>query len=596
MGRWSEHPRAERTGRTETRRAQARPDRSRRLALEGLESRRLLSVGIREFPIPTANSAPFWITSGPGAVLSFTAGGTNQIQEYNPATHGFTTFSVATATLGSSSYIAAADNGDLYFTASTGNSIERLNPATHVITAFPIPTAGLGPQYITTGANGDLYFTASGANVVEQLNPTTNVFTSFFIPTANSGATGIISGPDSSLWFIESTANKIGELNPATNVFTEIPIPTDVGAASTITTGSDGNLYFTKPGSNSIGQFNPTTRVFRSFPIPVANSGVANITTGSDGNLYFTMPDVNEIGELNLTTLHFTVLAIPTANSGVSGITTGPDGNVYFAETNANKIGEVVIGPTPTPTPTPHPKTGFQIRRAAVLIRTKIGTTTQLTVAPNPSIVGQDVTLTATVTAAEAATLSGTVTFLIGGIAQPPVNVPELNGVAQATLSTKLSDGTQAITAVYNGKSNLAASTSNAVSLVVAPAPGDGPTVVHLARFGYHSLPTTLVLTFDKALDPSSAQDPLDYTITNSQGHAIRIASVVYNPANFTVAIAPAARLNIHRSYRLTVTGTAPTGLTDTSGNLLDGALTGEPGSNYVTTVTATDLDIPGKA
>ena len=147
----------------------------------------------------------------------------------------------------------------------------------------------------------------------------------------------------------------------------------------------------------------------------MANSGVANITTGSDGNLYFTMPSVNEIGELNPTTLHFTVLAIPTANSGVSGITTGPDGNVYFTETSANKIGEVVIGSTPTPTP--HPKTGFHIRRAAVLIRTKIGTTTQLTMAPNPSIVGQDVTLTATVTAAEAATLSGTVTFFIDGTA-----------------------------------------------------------------------------------------------------------------------------------------------------------------------------------
>jgi streptogramin lyase len=593
MGRWSERPRAERTRRTATGRTQARTDRSRRLVLEGLESRRLLSVGIREFPILTANSAPFWITSGPGAVLSFTAGGTNQIQEYNPATHGFNPFSVATATLGSSSYITTGDDGNLYFTASAGNSIEQLNPATHVITAFPIPTAGLGPQYITTGTNGDLCFTASGANIIEQLNPTTNVFTSFFIPTANSGATGIISGPDSSLWFIESTANKIGELNPATNVFTETPIPSDVGAASTITTGSDGNLYFTEPGSNSIGQFNPTTRVFRSFPIPVANSGVANITTGSDGNLYFTMPNVNEIGELNLTTLHFTVLAIPTANSGVAGITTGPDGNVYFAETSANKIGEVVIGTTPTPTP--HPKSGFHIRRAAVLIRTKIGTTTQLTVSPNPSIVGKDVTLTATVTAAEAATLSGTVTFFIDGIAQSPVTLPELNGMAQSTLSTKLSDGTHVITAVYNGKSNLAVSTSNAVSLVVAPAPGDGPTVVHVSRFGYHSLPTTLVLTFDKALDPSIAQDPLNYTIVNSQGHSIPIASAVYNPAAFTVTITPAARMNIRRSYHLTVTGTAPTGLTDTSGNFLDGALTGEPGNNYVTTVTGSDLVIPGK-
>ena len=160
--------------------------------------------------------APFWIASGPGSVLSFTAGGVNQIQEYNPATHGFTSYSVATASLGSSSYITTGDDGNLYFTVSASNAIEQLNPVTHVITAFPIPTAGLGPQYITTGSNGDLYFTASGANVIEQLNPTTNVFTTIFILTANSGATGITSGPDNSLWFIESTANKIGETQSGT--------------------------------------------------------------------------------------------------------------------------------------------------------------------------------------------------------------------------------------------------------------------------------------------------------------------------------------------------------------------------------------------
>ena len=69
----------------------------------------------------------------------------------------------------------------------------------------------------------------------------------------------------------------------------------------------------------------------------------------------------------------------------------------------------------------------------------------------------------------------------------------------------------------------------------------------------------------------------------------MRIASVVYNPSNFSVTIATATRLSTHRSYDLTVVGTAPTGLTDTQGRLLDGALSGAPGSNYVTTVTASD-------
>ena len=248
-------------------------DRSRRLVVEGLESRRLLAVGIREFPIPTANGAPFWITAGPGVgpLISPPAAPTRSGRTTRPRTAS-PPFSIPTASVGSSSYITAGTDGNLYFTDSKDNAIEQLNPGTHVITSFPIPTASLGPQFITTGPDGNLYFTASSANVIEQLDPTTRVFKTFFIPTANSGATGITSGPDNSLWFIESARTRSGNSIRPPVSSRNLPIPTTVGGSSTITTGADGDLYFTEPGSNSIGQFNPTTHVFRSLPIPVANS------------------------------------------------------------------------------------------------------------------------------------------------------------------------------------------------------------------------------------------------------------------------------------------------------------------------------------
>ena len=256
------------------------------------------------------------------------------------------------------------------------------------------------------------------------------------------------------------------------------------------------------------------------------------MAAGSDGNLYFTENSANQIGEFTASGHTFTSLFIPTPNSGPTNITGGPDGNIYFIEANANKIGEVVIK-TPTPPKPPHVKK----HKGVVVVRPKILTTTELTVAPNPATVGQAVELTATVTIVQATTPTGTVTFSIDGQAQPPVRLSEQNGVAEASLSTKLADATHTITATYNGNSTFAPSISNAVSLVVAPAPGDGPTVVHLARFGIHSRPTSLVLTFDKALDPASAQDPLNYAITNSRGRSVRIASVVYDPSALTVTI-----------------------------------------------------------
>jgi hypothetical protein len=60
----------------------------------------------------------------------------------------------------------------------------------------------------------------------------------------------------------------------------------------------------------------------------------------------------------------------------------------------------------------------------------------------------------------------------------------------------------------------------------------------------------------------------------------------------------PSVRLNVHRAYRLTIKGRASGRLADTHGNLLDGAGTGRPGSNYVTMVGRHTLvfGLPGTA
>jgi virginiamycin B lyase len=540
----------------------------RRLGFEGLELRRLLAEGIREIPVPTPNSNPFWITSGPGSALYFTAGGTNQIVEYKPATQSFLSFLIPGISLGSQSTIAAGSDGNLYFTSSSVNVIGQFNPAVGLTQSFQVPTSNLGTSYITTGPDGNLYFTASTANVIERLDPTTHGFFTFPIPTTKAGAAGITSGPSGSLWFVETTANKIGQLNPTTRVITEFPIPLANSGATYITTGLDGNLYFTAPAVNDLVQFNPTSRRFTTYPIPTANSGAATITAGSDGNIYFTEPSSNQIGQFNPSTRVFATFPIPTANSGVAGIAAGPDGNVYFTESAANKLGELVL-------------------------TTGTATTTQLTATPNPAVVGQVVTLTATVRATTRSP-TGTVTFFIDGTAQPAVKVVVRNGVAQATLSTKLGAATYLVTAVYKAHAGSAGSVSNAVSLIVAPAPGDGPTVVNLVRLGFHAEPTTLVLSFDKPLDLFRAQDLGNYKIVQVHGRPVPIGLVGYDPTDHTVTIFPRQRLNLHRSYRLTVVGTAPGGLTDTSGNLLDGALTGHPGSDYVATVTSRNLRLPG--
>jgi hypothetical protein len=96
-----------------------------------------------------------------------------------------------------------------------------------------------------------------------------------------------------------------------------------------------------------------------------------------------------------------------------------------------------------------------------------VRTTTAAAVSPNPSVFGQSVAITATVTSG-AGVPSGSVTFNDGSTG---LATGSLNGSGQAAFSTSaLTAGTHTITGSYGGAGNFAGSTSNAVSLTVNKA------------------------------------------------------------------------------------------------------------------------------
>jgi len=217
-------------------------------------------------------------------------------------------------------------------------------------------------------------------------------------------------------------------------------------------------------------------------------------------------------------------------------------------------------------------------------------TSMQLTSSANPSTFGQSVTFTALVCCGTGtSTPTGTVTFTIDGKAGPPIPLAEVNGKMQATFTTSsMTPGTCTIVAAYSGDLHFAPSQSSAQSQEVNA--GDGPTIVSMLRFGYHMMPTTLVLTFDEALAAVTAEDTQDYRIIGPAGRVIGIKSAVYDPENLTVTLHPQQRINLHYNYELVVDGIAPDGLTNTQGQLLDGADNGKPGSDYRAPLTWRNL------
>jgi uncharacterized repeat protein (TIGR01451 family) len=170
---------------------------------------------------------------------------------------------------------------------------------------------------------------------------------------------------------------------------------------------------------------------------------------------------------------------------------------------------------------------------------------------------------------------------------------------AQVTIVTKpttTGNITNTASAVSTAPDTL--TSNNFVSIIVpvnaSTTPGvGGPTITNLKRSGFHNQPTTLVLTFDAALNASTAQNASNYTLTTagpdgrfgtSDDVTVPIKSVVYDSGAHTVTLTPKRMIPLTTPARLVVNGTAPNGITDTFGVLLDGDNNGTPGGNYVAT------------
>ena len=105
---------------------------------------------------------------------------------------------------------------------------------------------------------------------------------------------------------------------------------------------------------------------------------------------------------------------------------------------------------------------------AAAVVTVGIATSTSVTSSLSPSVHGQSVTFTATVTPSSGtATLTGSVTFYAGSTALGTATIAS----KKATLATTaVPTGSQAITAVYSGDSHYGPSTSAALTQVVNQA------------------------------------------------------------------------------------------------------------------------------
>ncbi|MGD0321941.1 MAG: Ig-like domain repeat protein [Acidimicrobiales bacterium] len=143
----------------------------------------------------------------------------------------------------------------------------------------------------------------------------------------------------------------------------------------------------------------------------------------------------------------YSTSTLPAGNTYVEAVYQGLSGT--FATSTSNIVTQVVTSP--------------------------IATTTALTSSPNPSLLGESVTLSATVTKSSGSgTPSGTVSFYLGTPSgtHSLLGTGTLNSSGKASLTTtSLPAGTDSLYAVYGGGGSFAASTSPVITQVVIAPP-----------------------------------------------------------------------------------------------------------------------------
>src|SRR5437016_3824794 len=350
----------------------------------------------------------------------------------------------------------------------------------------PAPTAGfigdgLLTHTITGSPSNTNFFRIEGPNVggpgvnVVETNLFTNVIGKLYVRPATS--TTLNSTPNPSVFgqavtLTATVAPVVPDTIAPTGTVTFRDGPTTLGTV-TLVNGSASLVT----AALTVGAHSLTASYSGDLEFAASTSAVRTQTVnpGPTATTLTTTPNPSVVGQA--VTLSTTVTALAPAVGLPTGTVTFRDGaTVLGTVTLVNGSASLV---TSTLTVGTHPLSATYSGSATFAVSTSAtvnqvvnapaaaATSTSLTSTPNPSIVGQTVTLSSTVTSG-AGVPTGTVTFRDGATVLGTVTL--VNGSASLSIST-LTAGTHPLTATYIGSAALAASTSPTVNQIVnAPA------------------------------------------------------------------------------------------------------------------------------
>lgn len=220
---------------------------------------------IEEFQIPTVDSQPSGIVSGPDKRLWFTETLNNSIGSIDPwAPSDIRELPSLPHTNSSPTSIVLGPDRNLWFTESEAPRIGMITPPS-MISEFDLPSGVRAGDAMVADPNGLVWFsvfTSAGLGLASITTDAAHVIRTYVLPVGVAGEIpGLTLGADGNLWLTEST---LGPHHSHTNAriarvltsdptsYKEFPIIPDDFAPQAICNDGIGNLWFSSNG-NSVG-------------------------------------------------------------------------------------------------------------------------------------------------------------------------------------------------------------------------------------------------------------------------------------------------------------------------------------------------------
>jgi uncharacterized repeat protein (TIGR01451 family) len=467
--------------------------------------------------------------------------------------------------------------GNLFVTNFDDNTISKIDPTGSFSSQF---AGGINanPQSIAFDAAGNLFVgVAGGDHQVREYGPKGTLINTFPVALENGGSNWVELSPDQHTLYYTSEGKSVLTYNTATKTqgaafATNLPGT----AAQALRLLPDGGMLVAD--TQSVVRLDKTGAVVKTYTVPGANDLFA-VNIDPTGAAFWTADGgTTNVYEIDIAS--GVVIGHINSNPGTAITGLAVKGEIIMA-TSA----DLAIISTSAPTTGTLGSTltfQYQVTNNGPNSDTNVVVTDVLPagltfVSSTPQGNTQNGVLTIPLgTLAKGA--SATVTIVVGISGSGPF---------QHTVSVS---GSMPDPVLTNN------SVTTTISTQVAPpvTNTDGPRVVSVQRVGLHRQPTRVIVTFNEPLNATTAQYIFNYNFIAQKadpragvfrGTVIPVRSAVYDPAANTVTLTPFLPLNIRLPYTLIITGSIAGGVSDVNGLLLDGAGTGVPGSNFVTTV-----------